>query len=146
MRRRSTFYSDAVGEVPAIVEPRPSLFLPFSSLLPPSHASLFSLPPLLLTGANDVANAFATSVGAKTLTLAQAVVLAIVFEFTGALVLGRTTTDVIAGKIANIKDFTGSPETYAYGMIIALAVGFFWQWWASSKGEKMGSRGFPRCW
>lgn len=72
--------------------------------------------------------------GAKTLTLAQAVVLAIVFEFTGALVLGRTTTDVIAGKIANIKDFDSSPETYAYGMIIALAVGFFWQWWASSKG------------
>ena len=82
--------------------------------------------------------------GAKTLTLAQAVLLAIVFEFTGALVLGRTTTDVIAGKIANVKDFEGSPETYAYGMIIALSVGFFWQWWASSKGAKWLVR-FPRC-
>lgn len=106
------------------------------------------------TGANDVANAFATSVGAKTLTLAQAVVLAIVFEFTGALVLGRTTTDVIAGKIANIKDFTGSPEVYAYGMIIALSVGFFWQWWASSKGLNVsathsiiaGIMGFSLVW
>jgi hypothetical protein len=42
--------------------------------------------------------------------------------------------DVIAGKIANIRDFDGSPEIYAYGMIIALAVGFVWQFWASSKG------------
>ena len=64
--------------------------------------------------------------------------MAIIFEFTGALVLGRTTTDVIAGKIANLRDFDGYPEVYAYGMIIALAVGFFWQWWASSKGERRG--------
>ena len=64
----------------------------------------------------------------------HAVVLAIIFEFTGAIVLGRVVTGVIAGGIANIKYFQSVPEVYAYGMIIALAVGFLWQWWASWKG------------
>ena len=46
------------------------------------------------------------------------------------------STSTIAGSIADPKAFAGpgGPEAYAYGMVIALAVGFFWQWWASSKG------------
>ncbi|PNH04464.1 Phosphate-repressible phosphate permease [Tetrabaena socialis] len=83
------------------------------------------------TGSNDVANAFGTSVGAKTLTLKQAVLIAICFEFTGALVLGRVSTATIAGGIAQISYFQREPEIYAYGMIIALAVGFVWQAGAS---------------
>ena len=53
--------------------------------------------------------------GAKTLKMWHAVVLAIIFEFTGAIVLGRVITGVIAGGIANIKDFQNVPEVYAYG-------------------------------
>jgi hypothetical protein len=41
--------------------------------------------------------------------------MAIIFEFTGAIVLGRVITGVIAGGIANIKDFQNVPEVYAYG-------------------------------
>ncbi|GFR47206.1 hypothetical protein Agub_g8886 [Astrephomene gubernaculifera] len=83
------------------------------------------------TGSNDVANAFGTSVGAKTLTLKQAVLIAVVFEFTGAMVLGRVSTSTIAGGIAQISFFTREPEIYAYGMVCALAVGFVWQALAS---------------
>ena len=65
---------------------------------------------VILAGSNDVANAFGTSVGAKTLTLKQAVIIAIIFEFVGALVLGRVSTSTIAGGIANINVFLAEPE------------------------------------
>jgi sodium-dependent phosphate transporter len=83
------------------------------------------------TGANDVANAFGTSVGSKALKLWQAVIIAAIFEFAGALVLGRVVTNTIAGGIADINAFTRTPEMYAYGMVCALFVGAAWQILAS---------------
>jgi solute carrier family 20 (sodium-dependent phosphate transporter) len=86
------------------------------------------------TGSNDVANAFGTSVGAKTLTLKQAVLLAVVFEFTGAIVLGRVSAETIAGGIAKADTFKANAPAYAYGMSIVLWLGFLWQAFASSMG------------
>jgi len=83
------------------------------------------------TGSNDVANAFGTSVGSKTLSLFKAVLIAIVFEFTGALVLGRVSQETISGGIADIGAFTTEPEFYAYGMMWALLFGGVWQILAS---------------
>lgn len=38
------------------------------------------------------------------------------------------------GGIADPAVFARQPEVYAYGMVIALAVGFLWQAWASWAG------------
>lgn len=91
------------------------------------------------TGANDVGNAFGTSVGAKTLTMKQAVVLATIFEFTGALVLGRVSTDTIAGGIADINVFKSNPMVYAYGMMCNLLIGTIWLAFTSYKGWNVSS-------
>ncbi len=71
-------------------------------------------------GANDVANAFGTSVGAGVLTVRQACVIAGVFSFTGALALGASVAATIAGSIVNVNDFTTAPAIYMVGMLSAL--------------------------
>jgi len=63
---------------------------------------------LLSTGANDVANAFATSVGSGALSIKHAVMLAAVFEFTGAMFMGGHVVKTIRKGIANQKCFDGS--------------------------------------
>jgi phosphate/sulfate permease len=50
-----------------------------------------------------VANAFGTSVGSKTLSMWSAVVIAAIFEFLGAMLLGGSVTRTIAGGIAKTK-------------------------------------------
>lgn len=91
------------------------------------------------TGANDVANAFATSVGSKALTMKQAVIIAIIFEFTGAMVLGRVSTNVIAKGVADVGAFDDNPAAYAYGMVVALASGGLYQLWASYAGYNVSA-------
>lgn len=82
-------------------------------------------------GANDVANAFATSVGSKTLKLWQAMVIAAVFEFTGAIALGAAVTKTIASDISNVVMFQDNPEFYMYGMLTALTTAGVWLWIAT---------------
>jgi len=77
-------------------------------------------------GANDVANSFATSVGSGTLKLWQALVIAGIFEFAGAVGLGTETTKTIAGDITNLNYFVKQPELYMYGMLTALFVAGVW--------------------
>ena len=49
-------------------------------------------------GANDVANSYASSIGARSLTMKQAIFLASIFEFVGALA-GVAVADTIRGGI-----------------------------------------------
>ncbi|KAJ1635951.1 phosphate transporter family-domain-containing protein, partial [Pavlovales sp. CCMP2436] len=52
-------------------------------------------------GANDVANAIATSVGSKALTIRKAMVIAAIFEFTGAVLHGNQVSETIRKGISN---------------------------------------------
>ena len=65
--------------------------------------------------------------------------IAAVFEFAGALLLVRVSTNVIAGGIADINAFLGSPEAYAYGMVCALGVGTLWLIFTSWLGLNVSS-------
>lgn len=54
-------------------------------------------------GANDVANSFATSVSSRSLTLIQAMMVATVMEFAGALLVGARVADTIRSKIGKLQ-------------------------------------------
>jgi len=56
-------------------------------------------------GANDVANAMGTSVGSGALTLTMAVVLAGIFEFAGATLVGTHVTETVRKGILDIALF-----------------------------------------
>eukprot|EP00798_Chlamydomonas_sp_ICE-L_P004400 gene4400-14525_t len=77
-------------------------------------------------GANDVANSFATSVGSKTLTLWQAVIIAGIFEFAGAVGLGAETAKTVASDISNTAYYKDAPEMYMYGMLCSLTTAGLW--------------------
>ena len=77
-------------------------------------------------GANDVANSFATSVGSKALSLKQAVLVAAIFEFAGAMLLGSGVTDTIRKGIAKTSSYVYSPELLMYGMLCALLSAGLW--------------------
>lgn len=77
-------------------------------------------------GANDVANAFGTSVGAKALTMKQAILVASVCEFSGAVLLGSGVTDTIKSGIAKVSAYTAYPDLLMYGMLCALLATGLW--------------------
>ena len=58
-------------------------------------------------GANDVANAMGTSVGSKAITIKQAILIAIIFEFAGAYLAGGAVTDTIRKWIIDPAFFKG---------------------------------------
>src|SRR5690606_4157036 len=76
-----------------------------SGLLILSIAIVAGLYMAWTIGANDVANAMGTSVGSGALTLVMAVVLAAIFEFGGAVLVGSSVTETIGRGIVEISFF-----------------------------------------
>jgi len=75
-------------------------------------------------GANDVANSMGTAVGSKALTLRQALAIAGILEFAGALLLGQEVSATLATQIINPAQFTPSPQEFISGMIaVVIACG-----------------------
>jgi PiT family inorganic phosphate transporter len=85
-------------------------------------------------GANDVANAMGTSVGSRALSLRQAVVIAAVFEFLGAVLAGGQVTATIRKGIIDPGLLAGSPELLVFGMLASLLAAGVWLMVASTFG------------
>ncbi|PSB31135.1 inorganic phosphate transporter [Chlorogloea sp. CCALA 695] len=90
-------------------------------------------------GANDVANSMGTSVGSKAVTLRQALVIAGVLEFTGAVLFGQEVSQTLATEIVNPALFTDAPQVLLLGMTSVLIACGAWLQIATSRGLPVAS-------
>ncbi len=97
-------------------------------------AMVFGLYMTWGVGANDLANAMGTSVGAGALTVKQAIVIAIIFEFGGAVLAGGHVTKTIRKGIIDPTPIVDQPEILVFGMLAALLAAAVWLMIASTKG------------
>lgn len=77
-------------------------------------------------GGNDVANSFGTSVGAGTLTIKQALLIAAVFEVSGAVIAGGSVTDTVRSGIVDLDAINLDPMQFVYIMMAALMGAAIW--------------------
>lgn len=97
-------------------------------------AVIFGLYMTWGIGANDLANAMGTSVGAGAITVKQAIIIAMIFEFLGAVLAGGHVTSTIRKGIIDPSTITNNPEILVYGMLAALLAAAVWLMIASAKG------------
>ncbi|RDI92768.1 sodium/phosphate symporter [Thermosipho africanus Ob7] len=76
-------------------------------------------------GANDVANSMATAVGAKAITPKQAVLIASILEFLGAILFGAHVTKTIAKGIVDLN-MISDPNNILIGAFSALIASTIW--------------------
>ena len=97
-------------------------------------AVIFGLYMTWGVGANDLANAMGTSVGAGAVTMKQAICIAMVFEFLGAVLAGGHVTETIRKGIIDPSSIVDHPEILVYGMLASLLASAIWLMIASAKG------------
>ena len=85
-------------------------------------------------GGNDVANSFGTSVGAGTLTIKQALLIAAVFEVSGAVIAGGSVTDTVRSGIVDLGAIDLDPMQFVYIMMAALLGAAIWLLVATKMG------------
>lgn len=77
-------------------------------------------------GANDVANSMGTSVGSKAVTLRQALIIAGILEFAGAVLFGQAVSKKLATGVVNPAMFAAAPQTFLLGMMAVLIACGVW--------------------
>ncbi|WP_234494531.1 inorganic phosphate transporter [Vibrio maritimus] len=97
-------------------------------------AAMFGFLMAIGIGANDVANAMGTSVGSKALTVKQAIIIAMIFEFAGAYLAGGEVTDTIRKGVIETSLFAHQPDVLVFGMMSSLLAAGTWLLLASYMG------------
>uniref|UniRef100_A0A914Z6S8 Uncharacterized protein n=1 Tax=Panagrolaimus superbus TaxID=310955 RepID=A0A914Z6S8_9BILA len=77
-------------------------------------------------GANDVSNAFGTSVGSKAVGLKTAYCMATVFETLGAVLVGYNVSDTMRKLVVDIDLYKAEPKTLLLGQVAVLAGASAW--------------------
>ena len=104
-----------------------------------SLASLFTFYLAWNLGANDVANSMGTSIGSKAVTMRQALIIAGIVEFTGAVLFGQDVSTTLATRLINPALFAQRPESLILGMFSVLLACGLWLNFATMKGLPVSS-------
>ena len=85
-------------------------------------------------GANDLANSMGSSVGAKSINVRTAVILAAIFEGTGALLASGSVTFTLKEELFDVNLWATQPIELALGMLASLMASVIWLVIATKKG------------
>ena len=88
-------------------------------------ATIFGAYMAMNIGANDVANNVGPAVGSKALTLGGAIIIAAIFEASGALIAGADVTNTIRKGIIDLNTFA-NVDTFIWAMMAALLSAALW--------------------
>jgi PiT family inorganic phosphate transporter len=89
-------------------------------------AALFGAYMAMNIGANDVANNVGPAVGSKAMTMGLAIVIAMIFEASGALIAGGDVVKTIKKGIIDISAFGGNVDFFIWAMMAALLSAALW--------------------
>ncbi|KAJ6438793.1 sodium/phosphate symporter [Purpureocillium lavendulum] len=99
----------------------------------------FALLEAFNNGANDVANAWATSVSSRSVTYRQAMVLCLVFELLGALTVGARTASTIKNGIIPLSAFQDNAGVQLLAFACAAAGASIWVMWCTRHSAHVSS-------
>ncbi|KAF7546304.1 hypothetical protein G7Z17_g8533 [Cylindrodendrum hubeiense] len=99
----------------------------------------FALLDAYNNGANDVANAWATSVSSRSITYRQAMIFGTVFEMLGAITVGARTADTIKNGIIPNEAFQGNAGVQMLAFTCALAAASSWVMWCTKHSAHVSS-------
>jgi len=89
-------------------------------------AAVFGAYMAMNIGANDVANNVGPAVGSGALTIGGAILIASIFEASGALIAGGDVVGTIKKGIISPDAFGNDPMLFVYGMSAALLAAALW--------------------
>ncbi|RFN45635.1 pit family inorganic phosphate transporter [Fusarium flagelliforme] len=101
--------------------------------------SCFALLEAYNNGANDVANAWATSVSSRSVTYRGAMVLCCIFEMLGALAVGARTASTIKNGIIPMEAFRDNAGVQLLAFACASAGASTWVMWCTKHNAHVSS-------
>jgi len=101
--------------------------------------TMFAMLDAYNNGANDVANAWATSVSSRSITYRQAMIFGTIFEMVGAITVGARTAETIKNGIIPADTFKGDAGVQMLAFTCALVGASTWVMWCTRNSAHVSS-------